>query len=313
MRLNRQHTLDISRTKNSAIALAILMLQFFLINSTRAADQTILTKPERWLANLSQEDQRIALLKYQIRLAQKSQEVLTHAKDAKDRLWSTKILFCGHLLASRFATKNKDQQEAIALMADVLGDAISGKDTIENRKSNLEKAELANQKIAESISDSAENSFQKKHASDSDEMNKSLTVAAMLCASADSIQKERLTCAPKGTDVCKIARKMADELAPQLPMQLSSQLSLQTVFAVKSNFHMTMKLEYDHKHLQAVLINSGVSGDEMIKTMHRHAKGGVCQPSSPTKAFIDLGGVVSYQYRFNDGAMYTQVQITSCS
>lgn len=75
---------------------------------------------------------------------------------------------------------------------------------------------------------------------------------------------------------------------------------------------MTMKLEYDNEHLQAMLINSGVSGDEMIKTMHRHAKSGICQPGSPTKAFIDLGGVVDYQYRFNDGAMYTQVQITSC-
>lgn len=88
---------------------------------------------------------------------------------------------------------------------------------------------------------------------------------------------------------------------------------MQTVVAMKGNFLMTAKLEYDSMHLQSVLINSGISDDEMIKTMHRHAKGGICQPSSPTKAFIDLGGVVSYQYRFNDGAMYTQVQVTSCS
>lgn len=288
------------------------MLLGFLINSTHAADQTILTEPEKWLANLSQEDQRIALLRYQNRLIHKSEEVLTRAKDAKDRLWSTKILFCGYLLASRFATKNEDQQKAMALMADVLGDAISGKGTIDDRKSNLEKAERANQKIAESISDIAADSFRRKHAFDSDEMNKSLTVAAMLCASADSIQKERAICAPKGTDICKIARRMADELAPRLPMQLSSQLSLQTVVAVKSNFLMTAKLEYDNKHLQTVLIDSGVSNNEMIKTMHRYAQSGICQSNSSTKAFVDLGGVISYQYRFNDGAMYTQMQITSC-
>lgn len=296
-----------------------MRLLFFVLliisvqQGSHAADQTILEKPEKWLESLSQENQRIALLRYQTSLMKKSEEVRAHAKDAKDRLWSTKILFCGYLLTSRFATKNKDQQEAMALMADALGDVISGKGSIENRKSILEKAELANRKIDESISDNAADAFRRRHASDSDEVNKSLIVAAMLCASADTIEKEQSTCSPKGVDVCKIARRMANDLAPQLPMQLSSQLSMQTVVAVKGNFLMTAKLEYDNVHLQSVLINSGLSDDEMIKTMHRHAKSGICQPSSSTKAFIDLGGVVSYQYRFNDGSMYTQVQIDKCS
>ena len=130
--------------------------------------------------------------------------------------------------------------------------------------------------------------------------------------SANSTQKESPTCAPKDTDVCKIARKMADELAPQLPMQLSSQLSLQTVVAVKSNFLMTLKLEYDNTYLQTMLINSGIRSEEMIKIMHQHAISGICKSGSPTKAFIDLGGLVSYLYRFNDGTVYTQVQINSC-
>ena len=293
---------------------ALLVLLLLLLHgNAHSAGENILTKPGLWLVTLSQEDQKIALVKYQIRLGEKVNDVLLNAKSAKDKLWSVKILMCGHELASRFATKNKEQKDAVTFMVDSLNDAIAGKGTAESRKSRIDKAVSENKKIADSITNDAAASFEKKYAFDSEDVNKSLTVAAMLCASADTIEKERSVCSPKGTDVCKIARRMANDLAPQLPMQLSSQLSMQTVVAVKGNFLMTAKLEYDNTHLQSILINSGISDDEMIKTMHRHAKSGICQPSSSTRAFIDLGGVVSYQYRFNDGSIYTQVQINTCS
>ena len=54
-------------------------------------------------------------------------------------------------------------------MADALGDAISSKGTIENRKSRLEEADSANQKVAESVLRSAFDSFRKEHAVDSDD------------------------------------------------------------------------------------------------------------------------------------------------
>ena len=72
------------------------------------------------METLSQEDQKIALVKYQIRLGEKVNDVLLNAKSAKDKLWSVKILMCGHELASRFATKNKEQKEAVTFMADSL-------------------------------------------------------------------------------------------------------------------------------------------------------------------------------------------------
>lgn len=302
---------DTSRANNQLILILLFSL-FFCSTSSHAANQTILTKPEKWLSTLSQEDQRIALLRYQSGLIEKSENVRTQAKNAKDRLWSTKILFCGHLLASDLATKNKDQQEAITLMTQALGDVISGKGTIENRKSKLEKAELSNRKIADSISNIAADSFQRKHTFDSDEINKSLIVAAMLCASTDSGKNEPSICTPKGTDVCKIARRMANEIAPQLPMQLSSQLSLQTVTAVNNYFLMTAKLEYGSTHLQKALSKSGASNEEMLEIMHRHAKSGICQPGTPTHSFINSGGFINYQYRFNDGEIYTQIEVTTC-
>lgn len=292
---------------------ALLAWILFLVHSNvHAADGNILTKPQQWLENLSQGDQRIALTKFQIRLGEKVNDVLLNEKNAKGRLWSSKILMCGHELAASFATKNKDQQEAMSLMVDNLSYAIAGKGTAENRKLKIDEAIYANQKIANAITNDAVTVFERKHAAESEDINKTLTVAAMLCASADAIEKEQSACNSKGTDICKMARRMANDLAPQLPMQLSSQLSLQTVAAVKGNFLMTAKLEYDNTYLQSVIINSGISGDELIKTMRRHAKSGICQLSSSTKEFIDLGGVISYQYRFNNGGMYAQVDITSC-
>ena len=292
--------------------LLLFPLLFLYTNSSNAGDN-IFTRPGQWLESLSKEDQKIALINYQIRLGEKSNDILVNAKNANDRLWSAKILMCGYELATRFATKNKDQKEAMTFMADSLSDAIAGKGTAEIRKSRIDKAAAENMKIADSITKDAAASFDKRYIHDSESINKSLIVAAMLCASPDAIGKEHSSCNPKGTDVCKIARRMANDLAPQLPMQLSSQLSMQTVVAVKGNFLMTAKLEYDNAHLQSVIINSGVRNDEMIKIMHRHAKSGICQLDTPTKAFIDLGGIVSYQYRFNDGSMYTQVQIDTCS
>ena len=197
-------------------------------------------------------------------------------------------------------------------MADALGDAISSKGTIENRKSRLEEADSANQKVAESVLRSAFDSFRKEHAVDSDDMNKTLTVAAILCASADIIEKEQSACSPKGTDVCKMARKMAHEMAPLLPIRLNSNLVVQTVVAVKGSISITAILEYSKSHLERLLSSSGMNNNEMLKIMNKHAKDGFCQPNTPNKSFIDLGGVVEYRYRFNDGSIYTQQRIDSC-
>lgn len=296
---------------NDLWALLVLLL-LLLHGNAHSAGENILTKPGLWLETLSQEDQKIALVKYQIRLGEKVNDVLLNAKSSKDKLWSVKILMCGHELASRFATKNKEQKEAVTFMADSLSDAIAGEGTAESRKSRIDKAVSDNKKIADSITNDAAASFEKRYAFDSEDVNKSLTVAAMLCASADTIEKEQSVCSPKGTDVCKIARKIASEMAPLLHMRLSSNLVIQTVFAVKRSIGITAKFEYSKSHLEDALSSSGMSNNDMLAIMRKHARDGFCQPNTPNKSFIDLGGVVEYHYRFNDGSLYTQQRIDSC-
>ena len=173
---------------------ALLVLLLLLLHgNAHSAGENILTKPGLWLETLSQEDQKIALVKYQIRLGEKVNDVLLNAKSAKDKLWSVKILMCGHELASRFATKNKEQKEAVTFMADSLSDAIAGEGTAESRKSRIDKAVSDNKKIADSITNDAAASFEKRYAFDSEDVNKSLTVAAMLCA----LKKSNQSAAPR--------------------------------------------------------------------------------------------------------------------
>lgn len=290
----------------------LVLLLLLLHGNAHSAGENILTKPGLWLKNLSQEDQKIALIKYQIRFGEKANDVLSNAKSAKDRLWGSKIMLCGYDLVTHFSTKNKDLKDAAAFMAEGLSDAIAGQGTADIRKSKIDGAFSENRRIANSISNETAALFDKRHASDSEEINKTLTVAAMLCASPEAIKKEQSSCSPKGVDVCKIARKIASEMAPLLPMRLNSNLIVQTVFAVDHSIAITAKFEYEKSHLDDVLSGSGMSNDDMLKIMQKHAKNGFCQSNTPNKSFIDLGGAVEYHYRFNDGSMYTRQRIDSC-
>ena len=70
----------------------LVLLLLLLHGNAHSAGENILTKPGLWLENLSQEDQKIALIKYQIRFGEKANDVLSNAKSAKDKLWGSKIM-----------------------------------------------------------------------------------------------------------------------------------------------------------------------------------------------------------------------------
>ena len=79
-----------------------------------------------------------------------------------------------------------------------------------------------------------------------------------------------------------------------------------STYATSHLFIKEISLIYNH------LIKFSMSNDDMLKIMHKHARDGFCQPNTPNKSFIDLGGVVEYHYRFNDGSVYARQRIDSC-
>lgn len=171
------------------IILTILSAAIFHGNLHAADDPVIPVRPHAWLESLSKNDQRIALVSYQIALGKKVEEVTASAKNNKDRMWGLKIFTCGHLFAAQSATKNDDQREALAAITAALRDGFSGKGNPDSRKKNLRAAELMGQKIADSIPDSAFNRFQEKYATESKRFNNEFIVAAAQCASDSGAPK----------------------------------------------------------------------------------------------------------------------------
>lgn len=139
---------------------------------------------------------------------------------------------------------------------------------------------------------------------------KSALLAAMVLSAPSMAQS---SCSPKGLDVCKMARQIADEMAGMLPVRLNQNLSIQTVFAERHSVTLTAKFEYDKATLDRVLADAGLSNDQMLDVMRKNAKGAVCATNAPAKPFIENGGLIRYLYRFNDGSTYTTVLVASCA
>jgi hypothetical protein len=119
-------------------------------------------------------------------------------------------------------------------------------------------------------------------------------------------------CAPEGIDICKMAREVSDSIAPSLPMQLNSNLTIQTIFAFQNVIVLTAFLKYDSSLLQRMLDENKMSMVELTQKMNDMAKGGMCKPKSTTIAFIQMGGVIRYVYKFFNGEEFLTVNITGC-
>ena len=145
--------------------------------------------PHPWLEQLSPEEQRAALVMFQIALGEKVQKVINSAKSRDDEMWGLKIFACGHSFAAQSSTKNKDQRQALIEIAMATRDNIAGYGSIEARKNNLKKAELMGQKIADSISNDAARKIKIKYADELKKFNTDLIVAAMGCASSKRVSK----------------------------------------------------------------------------------------------------------------------------
>lgn len=119
------------------------------------------------------------------------------------------------------------------------------------------------------------------------------------------------SCAPKNINVCKIAHQIATDMATSFPIRLNQNLIMQTVFSTGRMITMNAKFEYDKAHLDKSLIASGMTNNQMIKIIREHARSTMCTGKA-TRNFITQGGEVKYIYRFNDGSIYTTIEISSC-
>lgn len=172
----------------------ILFFLYFLIfqHASKAASEIAIPYREHpWSETLSAQEQRAAIVMYQIALASKVESVMTASKNDVDRMWGLKILGCGHSLAAQVSTKNKDQREALVTITMAFDNAITGKGTPANRVKALREAEIIGQKIADSIPNRVANDLQERYSAELKRFHTDLIVAAMLCASEKSPARQK--------------------------------------------------------------------------------------------------------------------------
>ena len=110
------------------------------------------------------------------------------------------------------------------------------------------------------------------------------------------------------TDICALAKKIQSELAPSLPMQLSKSLYLRHAIAIGPLLQLTALLNYDLEFLNNALQSQGINRREVDKKMRVMTLNSVCSQKG-TRAFLGLGGEVSYLYQFNDGQEYMTIRL----
>lgn len=116
---------------------------------------------------------------------------------------------------------------------------------------------------------------------------------------------------PQKPNICSNAKAIADEIAKQLPLQMSQDMSWESVKAVDNTIEGLLQLTYDKISLESLLTESG-SNMQQARSAMREAALLVCREGSPTRSFIDGGGVMRYDYRFADSEQFLVVEIGEC-
>jgi hypothetical protein len=113
-------------------------------------------------------------------------------------------------------------------------------------------------------------------------------------------------------DVCSAAKKMQGEMAKSFPMNVSRNMTLMTAaafgprLAVMAVWHMTGSA------LNEMLIESGMTHEQLASRMNQDAQTFVCGQKQPTAAFVRLGGQIQYIYITDDYIPVASPTITQC-
>lgn len=143
-------------------------------------------------------------------------------------------------------------------------------------------------------------------------MRKTLIYMALsifpLCASAD-INK----CTPNLTkqDMCIFAKKLADEFQKELPIKISDNISLTEVKTENTRVIITGEMKVTSYQFERNLNNNHTNIDKVKDILRSNAKESTCLSKQLT-SFINLGGIIQYEYVFSDGKLLDIIAVTSC-
>jgi hypothetical protein len=307
----------------SAVAIAILV-PFPALSQEKARNENSENwyVTSSWIKEVTEEEQIIAASLALEALSQKTASLLEYQRDGKQVAWVVKITACGYSMLSKIMTKTPTFQSYLAGHSDLYIRFIRGeikrKDFLKSEQAFLDEQENLLSKGLDVKSLAITKTQYKDRIAAT---NRSFVAYSMICASGQSGKNSNASnntivaqnyCSPKGIDVCQLARKIANETAATLPVLINKNTSVQTAFSERNVVTLVANFQYDRIFLEQTLADTGMTDKQLLKVMHESARSPMCAPGSPTKMFIDSGGVISYLYKFNDGKIYTNVRIVSC-
>ncbi|CNE70597.1 hypothetical protein [Yersinia kristensenii] len=114
-------------------------------------------------------------------------------------------------------------------------------------------------------------------------------------------------------DMCKMASEYAEVLNSAMPVKISNKSQMTSAIAEGNRIIITATLGYTRENLDSILYKSNIDNDAIFKEIQDTARAAVCQKQSNTRYFVRLGGIVEYDYIFNDGDIYTITTVKSCN
>jgi len=117
-----------------------------------------------------------------------------------------------------------------------------------------------------------------------------------------------------GFSICEIARAQAENMSKQLPFKVDSNT---TISAVESNHNvlsLTVLTEYSQQQIENELgpnLSEGIRS--FTNSQKEIATQSVCNGDKKNKAFIEGGGIIEYQLKYNDTQPLTTYRVDICS
>lgn len=112
-------------------------------------------------------------------------------------------------------------------------------------------------------------------------------------------------------DMCVVAKSIESELKKSIPIKVNERMNITDAKADITKVTVTTAFIYNQDEYKEILNND----DKLIAKTKDIVKKMGAKSSCSNKAlnaFINLGGVVEYDYVFSDGSRYETVTITSC-
>lgn len=127
------------------------------------------------------------------------------------------------------------------------------------------------------------------------------------------LKEQSNTCTPNliKEDMCIQAKKLAGNVQKELPIKSGDNLYITNVKADNTRVIITAEMKYNRNALEHAYQNNDSDIDKAKKILSYNAENSVCQ-NKILMSFINLGGVIQYEYVFNDGNLFNIVAVSSC-